>query len=318
MLRVSALQRAAALAGAGLAAATAASAISGGNSGLEATKCEAAKCEAAKANTSDDMSAAVATIRNSLDAANPPGWKRLLRHFYPDEQRCIIGHLQETTYHGKLYPEAAHQRILDTLVYRKEHDSNRPWPKLASDIESARCRDYWPFAFAANAPDGSPVEICRLKNLDISRILSDFPEDEHAEVLHFFGLWCESCLRRLGASFRAGAPTKGSIHVWDCRDVSWLTLLSDANSHWHTVSLVFLLGQSHWPNLSSSYYVIYAPYTVHYLWKLIKPLTTEQTQQKVSFSKGVPDALVEALGSEDAVARMLECGESLREPSKRT
>ena len=136
-------------------------------------------------------------------------------------------------------------------------------------------------------------------------------------MLHFCGLWCESCLRRLGASFRAGAPTKGSIHVWDCRDVSWLTLLSDANSHWHTVSRVFLLGQSHWPNLSSSYYVIYAPYTVHYLWKLIKPLTTEQTQQKVSFSKGVPDALVEALGSEDAVARMLECGETLREPSKR-
>ena len=305
MLRVSALRRAATLAaGAGLAA-TAHCAIS-------------AHAEAAKADIADEMSLAVATIRNSLDAANPPGWKRLLRHFYPDEKRCIIGHLQETTCAGNLYPEAAHQRILDTLVYRKEHDSNRPWPKLASDIESARCRDYWPFAFAANAPDGSPVEICRLKNLDISRILSDFPEDEHAEVLHFFGLWCESCLRRLGASFRAGAPTKGSIHVWDCRDVSWLTLLSDANSHWHTVSRVFLLGQSHWPNLSSSYYVIYAPYTVHYLWKLIKPLTTEQTQQKVSFSKGVPDALVEALGSEDAVARMLEVGESLREPSKRT
>ena len=165
-------------------------------------------------------------------------------------------------------------------------------------------------------PHGSPVGSAASKTSTFRASSPIFPRTSTPRCCTFRPL-----VRELLASARRQlprpSPTKGSIHVWDCRDVSWLALLSDANSHWHTVSRVFLLGQSHWPNLSSSYYVIYAPYTVHYLWKLIKPLTTEQTQQKVSFSKGVPDALVEALGSEDAVARMLERGETLREALKK-
>jgi hypothetical protein len=126
-------------------------------------------------------------------------------------------------------------------------------------------------------------------------------------VVHFFALWCEQTLRLFGESVRAGAATKGTLHVYDCRGVSWTTLLSDTRRHWSTVSRVFGIGNDHWPDLSSRYFVIHAPFAVHYAWKLIAPLASEGTRAKVSFCKGVPPELAAALGGEDAVQRMLEC-----------
>ena len=43
------------------------------------------------------------------------------------------------------------------------------------------------------------------------------------------------------------------------------------------------------------------------VWKLISPLASEHTRQKVSFSKGVPADLIAALGGEEAVERLLRC-----------
>ena len=55
-------------------------------------------------------------------------------------------------------------------------------------------------------------------------------------MVRFFELWSEHQLRLLGASLRAGSTTKGSVHVYDCRDVSWTTIIADARYHWTTIS----------------------------------------------------------------------------------
>ena len=214
----------------------------------------------------------------------------------------MSGFLKATLKKGTVDVTSAHDAVLKTLVYRKENNFNRP--DVLNAIETAPCRSFWPYAFADNAPDGSPVELCRLSRLSVSNILSNFPEDE---VVHFFGLWCEHTMRLYGNSVREDAPTTGSYHVYDCRDVSWMTLLSDVRSHWSSVSRVVREGQENWPGISSRYFVIFAPRTVHYLWKIVSPLVNEHTKTKVSFSKGLPPELVQALGGEEAVKCMLEC-----------
>ena len=245
------------------------------------------------------MSAALSELQVLL--GNPPGWQQLV-HIYGSAERCLIGHLKENHVKGKFDVAGAYASIIKTLTYRKEHDLDRR--DVLPSIEGARCRSFWPFAFAEIAPDGSPVEVCRLSRLNVPRILAHFPEDE---VVHFFALWCEHTTRLYGDSVRAGTATTGSLHVYDCRDVSWMTLLSDARHHWATVSRVFGVGQAHWPDVSGRYFIVHAPFAVHYLWKLISPLASEHTRAKVSFCKGIPAELIAALGSEQAVERMLTC-----------
>ena len=247
----------------------------------------------------DGLPAAVIEAQGLLRAT--PGWTQLAQ-FYGSAERCLIGHLRASAVKGKVDVAAAHAGILKTLAYRRENELDRP--DVKHSVETARCRSFWPFAFADNAPDGSPVEVCRLSRLSMPSILSTFPEDE---VVHFFGLWCELNLRLYGQSVAAGAATKGSLHVYDCRGVSWSTLLSDARRHWAAVTRVFCTGQDHWPDLSARYFIIHAPFAVHYAWKLIAPLASEGTRAKVSFCKGVPPELVSALGGEDAVERTLTC-----------
>lgn len=253
-----------------------------------------------KKPSEDSMAAAVAELRILL--GQPPGWQQLVA-YYGSEERCLAGHLKESiTAKGVISVSVAHARILKTLGYRREKRLDRA--DVLHAIETARCRSFWPYAFSDDAPDGSPVEICRLSRLSVPRILANFPEDE---VIDFFALWCEHTTRLYGASVRAGKSTNGSFHVYDCQGVSWTTLISDARRHWSTVTRVFSVGQDHWPDVSSRYFVIHAPFAVHYLWKLISPLAGEHTRQKVSFSKGVPPELIAALGGEGAVERMLQC-----------
>lgn len=280
--------------------------------GAAAAAAAMAKSSATSSKAARDAAAekeAMSALRSKLRAANlegtgsPQSLERLL-HFYADGDRCLLGHLRATAVKGVLDPAAACDSIRETLRYRHEHGLDRDYQALVRDVEAASCRSYWPFAMAAPAPDGSPVEVLRLERLDVPRILSDFPE---REVLHFFALWCELALRQLGDSLRHGAPTQGSLHVYDCRGVSLITLIRDARSHWGTVSRVFAAGQANFPDVASNYYVIYAPAAVSLLWKIIKPLSSEHTQKKVSFCRGVPPELVEALASEAAVDSALNC-----------
>lgn len=242
---------------------------------------------------------------SDLLAARSTSWDQLIHHYGGDESganRVAVGFLHLSAEKGVISPLAARDRIETTLAYRAQHTLDRP--DVLRDIETARCRSHWPYAFAETAPDGSPVEICRLSRLSVPRILSDFPEDE---VVHFFALWCEHTLRLYGESVRAGAETKGSYHVYDCREVRWKTLLSDARNHWATVSRVFAVGQDHWPDLASRYFIIHAPFAASFLWKLITPLVGEHVKHKVSFDSGVPAELKRVLGGDAAVERMLEC-----------
>ena len=270
-----------------------------------ATATAAAACasEASSSNRRPDdqqTATAVSELHNSVKQMR--GWEAMER-FYGSAERILIGYLgMSADKDRRLNPQAAEGLIAKTLAYRDEHDLDRQ--DVLRDIESARCRSHWPYAFADAAPDGSPVEVCRLSRLSVPRILADFPEDE---VVDFFALWCEQTLRLYGAGVRAGRGTKGSYHVYDCRDVRWKTLLYDVRTHWATVRRVINVGQSHWPDLSNKYFVIHAPYMATFLWKVVTPLINEHTRHKVSFDGGVPAELLQAVGGEEAVERMLEC-----------
>jgi hypothetical protein len=160
------------------------------------------------------MAAAVQELASLL--GSNPGWKQLADFHGGRAEGCLVAHLREAAARdGQVDAAAAHTRILKALEYRADNALDRP--DVLRSIETARCRSFWPFAFAENALDGSPVEICRLSRLSVPRILSTFPEEE---VVHFYGLWCEQTLRLYGKSALADAPTQGSIHVYDCRGVS--------------------------------------------------------------------------------------------------
>ena len=160
------------------------------------------------------MAAAVQELTTLL--GSNPGWKQLADFHGGRSEGCLAAHLRETAARdGQVDAAAAHARILKTLEYRADNAFDRP--DVLRSIETARCRSFWPYAFAANALDGSPVEICRLSRLSVPRILTTFPEEE---VVQFYGLWCEQTLRLYGESALAGAPTQGALHVYDCREVS--------------------------------------------------------------------------------------------------
>lgn len=161
------------------------------------------------------VTVAVQELTTLLGSSNP-GWTQLAAFYGGRAEGCLVGHLQETAAgDGQVDAAAAHARILKTLEYRADNALDRP--DVLRSIETARCRSFWPYAFAENAMDGSPVEICRLSRLSVPRILATFPEEE---VVHFYGLWCEQTLRLFGESARAGAATQGSLHVYDCREAS--------------------------------------------------------------------------------------------------
>ena len=118
---------------------------------------------------------AVQELKDMLRATD--GWLRLVRSYGGNAERCLVGHLKESAAKGgKLSVAAAHARIQNTLAYRRENELDRP--DVLHDVETARCRSFWPYAFAESAPDGSPVEVCRLSRLSPQRILDHFPEDE--------------------------------------------------------------------------------------------------------------------------------------------
>ena len=165
------------------------------------------------------MAAAVQELTSLL--GRNPGWKQLADFHGGRSEGCLAAHLRETAARdgrGQVDLAAAHARIRKTLEYRADNALDRP--DVLRSIETARCRSFWPFAFAEKALDGSPVEICRLSRLSVPRILTTFPEEE---VVHFYGLWCEQTLRLYGESALAGAPTQGALHVYDCREVRALT-----------------------------------------------------------------------------------------------
>ena len=162
-----------------------------------------------------DSSMAKAVRELTTLLGSNPGWMKLAGFYGERAEGCLAAHLREAANDGQVDAAAAHARILKALEYRADNTLDRP--EVLRSIETARCRSFWPFAFAENALDGSPVEICRLSRLSVPRILSTFPEEE---VVHFYGLWCEQTLRLYGESASAGAPTQGSIHVYDCRGVT--------------------------------------------------------------------------------------------------
>ena len=137
-----------------------------------------------------DIRAVVLEFHTRIDQLGAPGWETML-HEYGSAERCLTGYLQVTAHKGQLDASAAQELLLKTLAFRKEHSLNRDSADVLRAVESARCRSFWPFGFAPNAPDGSPVEYCRLSRLHVPRILSSFDEDE---VVHFFCLWCERAL----------------------------------------------------------------------------------------------------------------------------
>ena len=259
------------------------------------------ECHSRKCDAPSEMAAAVQELHKRVGQLSGHGWQRLL-HAYGSADMCLAGHIRASMHKGQIDVTTAAKRIEATLAFREERLLNRP--HVLRDIESARCRSYWPFAFAEAAPDGSPVEICRLSRLSVPRILNTFDEDE---VVHFFELWCEHTVRMIGASIRAGASPRGSYHVYECTDVSWSQLVLDARRHWTTVARVFGVGGTHWPDIAAHYYVINAPYAACLLWKIIMPLAGDYVKHKVTISRGIPSELVEAVGGEAAFERMLHC-----------
>lgn len=250
------------------------------------------------------MAAALNSLRTQVQQLRAHrGWEQLVDAYGGANDMILSGHLRCTADKNGLHPSAAHNNILNTLAFREENRLNRS--DVARVIESARCRPYWPYAFTdSKTTDGSPVEYCRLSRLHVRAIMTTFEEEE---VFHFFALWTEQTLRLLGESVRAGAPTKGSLHVYDCRGVNWSRLFADVRQHWSAVSRVFALGSTHWPAIASHYYVINAPYTATLLWKLLAPLCGDHVKEKVSFSRGMHPELMAALGGEAAAERMQQC-----------
>ena len=245
------------------------------------------------------MAAAVKLLHGQLQMEQPSGWAQLVHFYGGSAELCLRGFLRATAGKGKqLEPSLAHAQILRTLAFREENQLNRRDGDVLKAIETAPCRGHWPYGFAQAALDGSPVEYCCLSRLSVTRIISDFDE---AEVVHFFALWCEHTTRLYGASVRTGAATKGSLHVYDCSGVRWSQLLLDARRHWETISRVFAIGGSHWPDLAARYYVVSAPAAATLLWSIIRPLVGPHVQKKLVFSRGaVPPELASALGGEAA------------------
>eukprot|EP00966_Prymnesium_polylepis_P025584 590020-Prymnesium_polylepis.1 len=202
------------------------------------------------------MEAAVHELHRRIDQQDAPGWEAML-YEYGSVERCLSGYIRATARKGQLNVAAAQELVLETLAFRDEHCLDRAETEVLCAVEAAACRSFWPYGFADAALDGSPVEYCRLSRLNVPRILSSFEEDE---VVLFFCLWCEHTLRLLGASVRGGATARGSYHVYDCRNVRWSQLLYDAREHWATVSRVFTVGGSYWPDIAARYFVIHAPY----------------------------------------------------------
>ena len=167
-----------------------------------------------KPDAANEMSAAVVTIRNrstppthragSACCAILPG-RAALHHRPPAGDDATENSTQKrrtsASGHARL-PQGARQQptVAETSVRHRIGALSR---LLAVCLRRQRARR-------------QPRRDRRLKNLDISRILSDFPEDEHAEVLHF-GLWCGvACVgsaaslgARKGRHPRLGLPRRG-------------------------------------------------------------------------------------------------------------
>ena len=101
------------------------------------------------------VTVAVQELTTLLGSSNP-GWTQLAAFYGGRAEGCLVGHLQETAAgDGQVDAAAAHARILKTLEYRADNALDRP--DVLRSIETARCRSFWPYAFAENAMDGSPV-----------------------------------------------------------------------------------------------------------------------------------------------------------------
>lgn len=261
------------------------------------------------------MAAAIEELSSIISGQNsappPAGYLRLLESYGGSQEILLRGHLTVSVdkKSGAANPSAAHGSIMRTIAFRQQNDLDRA--DVVQAIETARCRSFWPFAFTDKTADGSPVEYCRLSRLSVQRILSTFDEDE---VVDFFALWCEHTLRLLGDSKREGAPTQGTIHVYDCRGVRWSSLISDARQYWSSVARIMGLASTNWPGIAEHYVAINAPYTATLLWKLIAPLAGEHVKDKVTFSRGVPPELLSLLGGEAAVERMQQCSPHVAPP----
>ena len=152
-----------------------------------------------------DIRAVVLELHTRMDQLGAPGWEPML-HEYGSAERCLTGYLRVTARNGAPDASAAQELLLETLAFREEHSLNRDPADVLHALESARCRSFWPFGFAPSAPDGSPVEYCRLSRLHVPRILSSFEEDE---VVHFFCLWCERWLTLMASRMASRMASNG-------------------------------------------------------------------------------------------------------------
>ena len=185
-----------------------------------------------------------ATRDLSSRVAGRKGWDAFASA-YGSAERCLTAYVRAHERKGKL-PEVGvlEQSVLHTLAFREAHSLDRASADVADAIEAEPCRQFWPFAFADNAPDGCPVVFCRLSRLNLPSIMGAFDEES---TLHFFALWCEHCLRLQGASVRADGGCKGVYDVYDCTGVKWSQLLVDAKNYREITSRVFATGTLHYP-----------------------------------------------------------------------
>ena len=209
---------------------------------------------AAAACASIGCDEAMATRELCERVCDRKGWDAFA-YAYGSAERCLSAYVREhgaaKTRKGMYDASVSAEHVFRTLEFREAHGLDRDDAAVADAIEAEPCRQFWPFAFADNAPDGCPVVFCRLSRLSLPSIMGAFEEES---LLHFFALWCEHCLRLQGDSVRrqAGAERtdggcKGVYDVYDCTGVKWSQLLLDAKNFRGVTSRVFSLGTSHYP-----------------------------------------------------------------------
>lgn len=244
----------------------------------------------------DKERTALGQLREALDQRGLTAQLTTFFQSFGGEQRCLLSYLRSGA--TNLVVDKAATRIEETLAFRREHRLDEV-TKPAAALAASPITPLFPMAMVATAPDGCPVQFARVGQLKPKEIFKQFPE---AEVAHWWVLWWERALELQRESVQRQGWCKGTYDVYDCSGIG--RAQTDLGSL-RVLARITGLGERHYPENLAACFVIHAPTIVSLAWRVVTPVLSEKTREKVCISSGMPESLREKLGGEAAVQAML-------------
>eukprot|EP00322_Chrysochromulina_rotalis_P012129 CAMPEP_0115856602 /NCGR_PEP_ID=MMETSP0287-20121206/15140_1 /TAXON_ID=412157 /ORGANISM="Chrysochromulina rotalis, Strain UIO044" /LENGTH=256 /DNA_ID=CAMNT_0003310787 /DNA_START=8 /DNA_END=778 /DNA_ORIENTATION=+ len=240
-------------------------------------------------------------LKALLASGRPAGFDQLV-HAFGSEERCCRCFLRAAS----SVATAAVANIESTLTFRKDHglDQIADSTAAATTFDAHPLRPRLPLSFAGLAPDGSVIQYARLASINVRELVGAAKDDFDLRTL--VALWLEQALRLQGDSTRSrGAPCPGTYDVYDLKGTNAWSLLWDVKETRGVLGPVLSMGEAHFPDNLHRCFVINASNMFAGIWRICTPFLSERTQRKVSISTTVPKELVEALGGEAEVGKMM-------------